>query len=85
MFEELNWDSYAFARSLINQILFEKSPKKTTGKTLISPTYRDNFGKGEISTIGAPIFDSGKNVYGAVGIDSTAVTRGIASVLILKS
>ena len=84
MFEELNWDSYAFARTLVNQILFEKSPKKTTGETLISPTYRDNFGKGEISTIGAPIFDSEKNVHGAVGIDSTAVTRGIATAVKLN-
>lgn len=48
-------------------------------KILYSPPYYDAVGNGEVMTIGQPVYDPNGKVFGAVGIDTTLLTRGIGT------
>ncbi len=69
-------DERVLSRIILNEILAEKSGEMAD-EIIYSPPYYDNLGKGEIITIGLPIYDKNNAIFGSVGIDTGIFTRGI--------
>ena len=70
-------DEELLCHSLVGEIL--KESKTDDSRIQYSPPYYDVLGKGEIITIGLPIYDEEENVFGALGIDTEILTRGLGT------
>ena len=75
--ELIKSDEELLCHSLVSKML--KEGKTDDSRIQYSPPYYDVLGKGEIITIGLPIYDADDNVFGALGIDTEILTRGLGT------
>ena len=80
--ETLKYDVELVGYKIVDQLFHKKRDVRANEDidkrpVLYSRPYFDFAGGGEVLTLGQPIFDRNGNVFGAVGIDTALLTRGI--------
>ena len=82
--EKSKADPIVFANRMFEELLYKstnrtKPPPEAKRKIFYSPPYYDALGMGDIMTIGEPFYAPDGTIFGAVGLDTAQLTRGIGT------